>query len=310
MSATANSFRMKKLYWIIAALGVVELVFCLATENLWILRIFLICNIYALYAASWDLLGGYTGQVSLGHALFFGGAAYVSSILNLRLGTPLVLAMGCGILSTVVFAVILGFPSLRVRGPYLSVVTLVTPLVFVAIIFMYPELLGGDCGFTGFANLAGDLKSQFLIVLAVVVPCLLVILAIARSNFGLILKSIRDNESAAEAVGINIARYKIIDFILSGLFAGIAGVLAVHFQGSLSPAMIETTNSILPIMMSLIGGMGTIVGPMIGSYILTFLNEYLVIIPELRIVIYSVVTIFVLRFAPTGLWGWAAERKR
>jgi branched-chain amino acid transport system permease protein len=172
LSAVSEKVTLRKIpriYWAVGALAVVQLFFSLVTDNLWLLRILLICNIYALYAASWDLLGGYTGQVSLGHALFFGGAGYISAILNLRFGVPLVPAMVAGVVSTVGFALLLGFPSLRVRGPYLSVMTLVTPLVFLALIYMYPEFLGGDCGFTGFENLAGGVfKHQFLITHGVV----------------------------------------------------------------------------------------------------------------------------------------------
>jgi len=292
-------------YIIICAFAVLEVIYCYFTDNLWVLRILLICNIYALFAVSWDLVGGFIGQISLGHALFFGGAAYVSALLNLHFGIPLILSMISGVLSAIIFALILGLPTLRLKGPYLSVVTMITPMVFIAIIYMYPVALGGDCGCTGFQSLAnGDLKTQFFIILAVVLISVLLILKLTNSNFGLILKAIREDDFAAEAAGLNITKYKIINFIISGIFAGLSGVLFVHFQGAVAPTMLEMTNSILPIMMTMIGGIGTVVGPIIGSYVMTFCNEYLVKQPEFRIILYSVIAILILRFSPAGIMGW------
>lgn len=292
-------------YIIISALAVLEAIYCFSTNNMWVLRILLVCNIFALFAVSWDLVGGFLGQISLGHALFFGGAAYVSSLLNLHFGIPLIVSMVLGVLSAVIFALILGLPTLRLKGPYLSVVTLVTPMVFIAVIYMYPVELGGDCGFAGFQSLAnGDLKTQFIIILAVVLISVLLILKLTNSDFGLILKAIREDDFAAEAAGLNITKYKLMNFIISGVFAGLSGVLFVHFQGAVAPAMLEGTNSILPIMMTMIGGIGTVVGPIIGSYVITFCNEYLIKQPEFRIIIYSVITILILRFSPAGIMGW------
>lgn len=292
-------------YLAIAVLAVSEVTYCLLTDNTWMLRILLVCNIFALFAVSWDLVGGFIGQISLGHALFFGGAAYVSALLNLHLKWPLIISMFSGVMSALLFALILGLPTLRLKGPYLSVVTLVTPMVFVAIINMYPVALGGDCGFTGFDTFAGgDLKTQFLIVLAIVLSAVLFVLKLTDSDFGLILKAIREDEFAAEAAGLNITKYKIINFIISGVLAGMSGVLFVHFQGAVAPAMLQETNSILPIMMTMIGGIGTVVGPIIGSYVITFCNEYLVTQPEFRIIVYSVITILILRFSPSGVMGW------
>jgi branched-chain amino acid transport system permease protein len=290
-------------YTIITALAVLEGIYCYSTNDMWMLRILLICNIFALFSVSWDLVGGFIGQISLGHALFFGGAAYVSALFNLHFGIPLIVSMISGVLSAVIFALVLGLPTLRLKGPYLSVVTLVTPMVFISIIYMYPVELGGDCGFTGFQSLAnGDLKTQFIITLVVVLISILFMLRLTKSDFGLILKAIREDDFAAEAAGLNITKYKIVNFIISGIFAGLAGVLFVHFQGAVAPAMLD--GSMMPIMMTMIGGIGTVVGPIIGSYVITFCNEYLIKQPEFRIIIYSVITILILRFGPEGIVGW------
>ena len=250
---------------IISAIAVLEIAYCVSSNNEWLLRILLVCNIYALYSISWDLVGGFVGQISLGHALFFGGSAYVSAFMDLHFHTPLLVSMAIGILSAVLFAIILGLPALRLKGPYLSVVTLVTPMVFIAIIYMYPVILGGDCGFAGLTYIAkGNLKAQFIIVLIVVTLSAITIVKLADSDFGLILKAIREDDFAAEAAGVNISKFKIMNFIISGVLAGLCGVLFVHFQGAVAPAMLDVHNSILPIMMTMIGGIGTVVGPIFG----------------------------------------------
>jgi len=287
----------------IIAIAVLESIYCYATNNEWMLRILLICNIFALFSVSWDLVGGFLGQISLGHALFFGGAAYVSALLNYHFQVPLIVSMIVGVLSSVIFALCLGVPTLRLKGPYFSVVTMVTPMVFIAIIYMYPVALGGDCGFTGFTLLTnGNLKLQFIVTLVAVVISILFMLKLTKSNFGLILKAIREDDFAAEAAGLNIAKYKIINFIISGVFAGLAGVLFVHFQGAAAPTMLD--GSMMPIMMTMIGGIGTVFGAIVGSYVITFCNEYLIKQPEFRIITYSIITILVLRFGPEGLVGW------
>lgn len=292
-------------YTLISVFAVLELLYYLFIGDAWIMRILIICNIYALYAASWDLVGGFLGQVSLGHALFFGGAAYVSSLLSLHFGLPILVVMLLGVLSGVLFALILGLPTLRLKGPYFSVVTMVTPMVFLAIIFMYPVELGGDCGYTGFAVLAkGNLNHQFLFILAICLASVLTLVKISRSNYGLVLKAIREDDFAAEAAGLNITKYKITNFIISGVFASLAGVLFVHFQGAAAPGLLEGLNSMMPIIMAITGGMGTIVGPVIGAYLISFLNEYLISFPEVRIILYCAVTILILRFAPAGIMGW------
>ena len=139
----------KKVYLVLLILAIIETIVCLTTENLWILRIFLVANIFCIYAASWDLLGGYCGQVSIGHALFFGGAGYVSSILNLNLGIPLVASAFAGIAAAVLLAFIIGRPILRLRGPYLALGTMVIPLILITIITLFPLQLGGEGGISG-----------------------------------------------------------------------------------------------------------------------------------------------------------------
>jgi len=128
-----------------------------------------------------------------------------------------------------------------------------------------------------------------------------------NSRYGLIIQSIRDNDILAESVGINIGKFKVLFFALSGGMAGISGAFYAHFLKSMTPELLAVDMSILVIIMVIIGGLGSIMGPIIGAYIVTFLNNYLLYVPELRMIIYAVVLILILFFRPKGLLPWSPK---
>lgn len=268
----------------------------------WTLRIILFANIFVIYAASYDLLAGYTGLVSFGHSLFFGGAGYVSGLLSLNSGLPLFACLLIAWVAAVAMALGVGYISLRLKGPYLAVVTLVFPLLFANIVYLSPQYLGGDDGIAGFTLLAsGSLQTQFYIVMFVTLVASLVILRLARGDFGLILKTVREDEFGAEAAGIDTTKYKVLAFVISGGFAGLAGTLYTHIMGSVGPTTISLHYSILPVIMMALGGASSIVGAMVGAYVITLLDLYLQAFPHLRVLIYAAIIIAVLRFFPGGL---------
>jgi branched-chain amino acid transport system permease protein len=270
----------------------------------WTLRIILFANIFVIYAASYDLLAGYTGLVSFGHSLFFGGAGYVSGLLSLNWGLPLLACVIAALIAALVTALGVGYISLRLKGPYLAVVTLVFPLVLANIVYLSPRYLGGDDGIAGFDLLGeGSLQTQFYIVLFVTLAATLVILRLARGDFGLILKTVREDELGAEAIGINTTKYKMLAFVISGGFAALAGTLYTHIMGSVGPTTISLNYSILPIIMMALGGASSIVGAMLGAYVITLLDLYLQALPYVRVLIYAAIIIAVLRFFPSGLIG-------
>jgi branched-chain amino acid transport system permease protein len=270
----------------------------------WTLRIILFANIFVIYAASYDLLAGYTGLVSFGHSLFFGGAGYVSGLLSLNLGLPLLACVIAALIAALVTALGVGYISLRLKGPYLAVVTLVFPLVLANIVYLSPRYLCGDDGIAGFDLLGeGSLQTQFYIVLFVTLAATLVILRLARGDFGLILKTVREDELGAEAIGINTTKYKVLAFVISGGFAALAGTLYTHIMGSVGPTTISLNYSILPVIMMALGGASSIVGAMLGAYVITLLDLYLQALPYVRVLIYAAIIIAVLRFFPSGLIG-------
>lgn len=275
--------------------------------NLWFVRIFIIANVFAVYALSWNLLVGYTGQISFGHAFFFGGGAYASVLLNKYLGIPAPLAMAMSGVMCGLAGVILGYPCLRVRGIYLALMTWAFPLIFLGFVMYFGEVFGREMGISGYQGLSLSYSVNYYVSLALVVLTVLATMVIVNSRFGLIIQSIRDNEVLAESVGINISKYKILFFSLSGVIAGISGAFYAHFLKSITPELLAVDMSILVIIMVIVGGLGSIVGPLMGAYLVTFLNNYLLYIPELRMMIYAIVLIVTLFLRPKGLLPWSPK---
>ena len=178
------------------------------------------------------------------------------------------------------------------------------PLVLANIVHLSPRYLGGDDGIAGFDLLGeGSLQTQFYIALFVTLAATLVILRLARGDFGLILKTVREDELGAEAIGINTTKYKVLAFVISGGFAALAGTLYTHIMGSVGPTTISLNYSILPVIMMALGGASSIVGAMLGAYVITLLDLYLQALPYVRVLIYAAIIIAVLRFFPSGLIG-------
>ena len=292
----------RPIYLILFCIFILEMFFPVIIKNLWTLRIFMFANIFVIFAIAYDIMSGYTGQISFGHSLFFGGAGYTSGLLSLHFQLPLPVTILAGLATALIFGVILGYVCLRLKGIYLAVVTLICPFVIMTILHLSPTALGGDNGIAGFAHLAGgSLRSQFYIVLFVTTISLFILLILGRGNFGLILQTIREDEIGAEAAGVNIAKYKMQAFIISGLFSGLAGALFVHIIGSVGPTTLSLHYAAFPVTMIFLGGASSIIGPAIGAYIITFLDLYLLSVPYVRVIIYAAIIILVLRFFPGGL---------
>jgi branched-chain amino acid transport system permease protein len=179
------------------------------------------------------------------------------------------------------------------------------------IVHLSPQYLGGDDGIAGFDLLAnGSLRIQFYIVLFVTLVATLAVLRLARSDFGLILQTVREDEMGAESIGINTTKYKVLAFVISGGFAALAGTLFTHIIGSVGPTTISLHYSILPVIMMVFGGASSIIGSVIGAYVITFLDLYLQALPYVRVLIYATIIITVLRFFPSGLMGLLKKIRR
>jgi len=272
------------------------------TRDHYILTILIFANIFAVFGASWDILAGVIGIFSFGQAFFFGGAGYISALLNVELGLPPLMTIPLGGACGVIVGLVFGLPSLRLKGPYFTIMSLLFPTTVMALIYMFPSLSGGEAGIYGLAPISNDIAVTYLASLFLMLGSIFVLMKIASSRLGLIFRSIRDDADTAEATGINTTKYKFLSFAISGLFAGLAGAFQAHFLMSISPSIFNPVNSFNAILYAALGGMGTIFGSVGGAFIMSILNEALRGIAEFRVLIYAIAMMLVFRYLPEGIF--------
>jgi len=184
-----------------------------------VLRILTMTCIFAIFAASWDLLSGFVGQLNLGHAIFFGVAAYVSGLLNLHLGLPPLVTIPLGALGAVLTGLVVGVPCLRLKGQYLSLATLAFPIILMGLVFMFTDVTGGELGVSGLDRLAPSRLHEYYVAAVTAIVLLLVMWKVTDSKLGIIFHAIREDEIAARASGINTPLYKLLRRALRPLHA-------------------------------------------------------------------------------------------
>ncbi len=278
------------------------------TQDAYLLRIIILTGIFAIYALSWDLLAGYAGQISLGHALFFGVAAYTSALLNLRLGLPPYLTIPLGAIAATLTGLVVGVPCLRLRKHYLALATLAFPLMLTGLVFAFPGLTGGELGITRIERLASTRVYEYYVAIGTMLASLFVLWRITNSRVGLIFHAIREDEVAARALGIDTTRYKLLAFTLSGFVAGIAGTLYAHFMRIAGPSNLDLFMSFQPVIWTIFGGAATLYGPVTGVFLLFPALEYLRAIPQFRMLVFALMVLLILRFMPGGLATWIRDR--
>jgi len=278
------------------------------TQDPYFLRILILTSIFAIFAASWDLLSGFTGQMNFGHALFFGVGAYGAALLNLHFHLPPWGSIPLGALASVLAGLIIGIPCLRLRGTYLALTTLAFPIILMGILFAVPEITGGELGISGLDRLVRSRVAQYYITVVVMVVLVVVMWKITDSNIGIIFHAIREDEVAVRASGINTTRYKLMAFCLSGFFAGMAGGLYAHFMRIAGPSTLEVSMSFQVVIWAVFGGVVTIWGPVGAVFILFPLLEFFRFWPELRMLLFAIVILLILLFMPQGLLPWIRDK--
>ena len=275
--------------------------YLVSLANLFLINVILI--------ASLNLLMGYGGQISLGHAGFFGLGAYVSGILSAKVGLSAWIGLPAAMLTTGLAALVIGVPVLRLRGLYLSMATLGWNAILVVLFNRLVELTGGPNGLLGVApfsiggfRLDTDLR-EFPLVWLVSLLVMLAILHVLHSRFGRALRAVATNELGAEALGIDSARIKLLFFVLSAGMAGIAGSLYVHTNQYASPETFSISNSILYVVMVALGGTGTFWGPVLGALIYTAVPQLLLDYEDAELMLFGLGMLIVLIAFPRGLAG-------
>ena len=270
--------------------------------------------IWVILAQGQNLIQGFVGYVSIAQAGFMGIGAYFSTLLSVKLGWSVWTCLAVAPIFTALVSVVVGYPSLRVKGHYFAIVTLAYNMVIFTILMTFSSLTGGEAGISDVPrptelNLLGNVinfegRSNVyyygLVMLAAMLATWLCAL-ILRSRVGRVLVAIRQNETLADSVGVSTWRYKLLAFVVSAGLAGLAGALYAHYIGFLNPEPFGVDQSLNAILAVILGGSGTLTGPVIGAFAVVFLPEYLRIADSYRLVTYGLILVVATIFLPRGL---------
>jgi branched-chain amino acid transport system permease protein len=278
----------------------------------YIYSVFILIGIYTILAASFNLIIGFGGLISIAHPIFFALAAYCSALLNMKLGVPIPLAIALGALFSSALSLMLSLPSLRVSGDYLLIASLGFQLGFVEVI-KNVELAGAASGLTGIESLytGADRSLLFAVtVLAVAAAVVLLVHRMTSGDYGRAIQAMRDDEEAFTSLGRNAMAVKTAIFAVGSGLAGLAGALYAHHFQFLSPEQFGITQSALILTMVVVGGMGTTAGPVVGALLLTALPQAITfldlppsIMAPLQGMLYTGLVLVFLFLRPAGLVG-------
>ncbi|HDQ05083.1 MAG TPA: branched-chain amino acid ABC transporter permease [Deltaproteobacteria bacterium] len=280
----------------------------LLTDDIYILRIFTMACIFAIFAASWDLLSGFTGQINFGHALFFGVGAYGAALFNLHFNVPPWASIPLGALVAVGAGLIVGIPALRLKGTYLTLTTLAFPIILLGVVISVPGFTGGELGLSGVTRLAETRVQEYYVIAVVMLGLCTIMWKITDSNVGIIFHAIREDQIAVRASGVNTTLYKLLAFSLSGFFGGISGGLYAHFMNLADPSTLSVNMSFLVVIWSIFGGAATIYGPVGAVFLLVPFVEFTHVLKDYRLIVFAVLVLLVLLFMPDGLFRWLREK--
>ena len=289
-------------------LGIVGLLLLLilipfVLRNEYLLNLMILICLYSTLAHSWNVLGGYCGQISLGHATFFGVGALVFRYLWLS-GVSYYLALPAGALSALILASIIGFPSFKMKGHYFSIGTLALAMI---LLITVQNLLPGVSFITQACLDQYSLFTIYFLALGVGVATVFAVYALSRSKLGIAMVAIRDDEDAAEAIGINTFKYKVVSMSISTLIAGFAGGIFAFYCGTYYYYVpFELGWSFDPLLIAFIGGAGTVIGPVIGAVVFVLLKElFATHLGQVNVLIFGIVFIITVLFLPKGIVGMA-----
>jgi branched-chain amino acid transport system permease protein len=282
----------------------------------YLLHILIIAGIYIIFTMSLNLIVGYTGLPALGHAAFSCVGAYTSALLALRLGLSPWIGLMAGAIVAAVLGVIIGFPSVRLKGDYLALATFGLGVIVYSIAKNWVSLTRGPMGLPGIPGFSvfgyplSEIWSFLILVIIFVIITIFICNRIVGSPFGRVLTSIREDEIAASALGKNTVKYKLLVFVIGAFFAGIGGSLYAHYITFIDPSSFTVMESITILLMVIFGGMGSIPGSIVGASVLVIFPELLrflgmpsSIAAPMRQMIYGLLLIVLMIKRPQGLMG-------
>lgn len=296
---------------IIAALAALPLI----GINTYLLHILIITIMWSIIGMAWNLLGGFCGQVSFGHAAFFGVGAYTAGILYNKTGLSAWWGMPLSIVVVALFALVIGFICLRLRGPFFALGTLAVGVILRVTAENLTGITEGNLGIMIRERTWVDKTWYFYIILALAVAVFILVKKIIGSKLGYYFVAIREDQDAAESLGIDTTFYKTVALCLSAVITGLAGAFYTSYMGYIDPKVVFALHdiSIVVIMVVMVGGVATFWGPIIGSTIMVLLAELIRSIPKLgaaHLTLFGVLLIVIIIFLPNGIIGDIPKLKR
>jgi branched-chain amino acid transport system permease protein len=296
---------------IILALTLVVLLVVPTFASNYVVYVLVLAMLYAILTASYDLMTGYTGPLSFCHAAFYGLGAYASALLTLA-GMSFWLALPISGIGVFFFAAVVGYPALKLRGHYFAVTTFFFGHFIYLVLLNSRGITKGPLGLGGikpadsiFGTNFSSMTANYYLIFFLSVIMVGFLYLLVHSNIGRVLISIRENEDLAQAVGVNTAFFKVLAFSISAGVAGLAGSLFAQFFRLLHPSTFAWMTSEMIVIMALVGGTGTLFGPIVGAGVVTLILELMRFAPELRFIIWAIMLIVVLLIEPRGLAGIA-----
>jgi len=296
-------------YWWLGPLFIAVLLLPLLIGEFW-LHVAIEIFILGLFAMSFNMIFGYMGQLSFGHAAYFGVGAYATGLLLVKTTVPLAVCLAVSMVTAGVVALLIGYFCVRLTGIYFAILTMAFGQLLYYIIFQWYSFTGGDDGLQGILppQWLFSASAYYYFTLFIVIAAMIVMWFISESPFGYTMRSIRENADRTRFIGINVRQYMLINFVVAGMFAGLAGGLLGPFNRSIAPDLCNWHQSGVPVFMTVIGGPLGFFGPMIGSVIYTFLFAFVSGFTEYWPLTIGLVIIFVVLFMPGGVLGLAQSK--
>ena len=310
-SATGTILASRR-FWLVVVAIVIGLLPMVLTDSYWQTNL-VVCAVNVLLAIGLDFVLGYAGQLNLGQSAFYGIGAYTSTLLITQLGVPFWIAFTCGVLLAGIAGVFLSVFAVRLRGHYLAIASLGFAVITYQVLLNWISLTQGPLGIYGIApppplKIPGlpaidfsNLGNLFYLIAGFALLTYILLDQLVRSPVGETLTAIREDEVSAASLGINCPRWKVFAFAISSAVAGAAGCFYASFVGTLVPDAFFITESFTVLAMVIVGGMGTLIGPVLGAILLTMLPELLREIGDLRLIVYGISVTLVVLFMPGGM---------